>query len=233
MSNLAIIPARGGSKRIPGKNIRDFLGKPIIAYTIEIAFQSNLFEEVMVSTDDEPIAQIARQYGAKVPFMRSAENSSDYATTLQVIEEVLINYKLNLDLTFDLVCCIYPAAPLIEPKDLEQGLNILKKNKFPIVFPIVRYGYPIWRGLERDNDGITRMIWPENSVARSQDLKKVYHDAGQWYWIDPSKFSEDILKGEFGTVIMDELNVQDIDNKEDWILAELKYKLKHDSKYID
>ena len=233
MSNLAIIPARGGSKRIPRKNIRDFLGKPIIAYTIEIALQSNLFEEVMVSTDDEEIAQIANQYGAKVPFMRSAENSSDYATTLQVIEEVLINYKSKLDLTFNQVCCIYPTAPLIGPEDLELGLNILKENRFPIVFPIVQYGYPIWRGLERDDDGKSRMIWPENSDARSQDLKQVYHDAGQWYWIDPSRVSEDILKGEFGTVILDELNVQDIDNKEDWILAELKYKLKHDSKYID
>src|SRR6185295_2759345 len=144
---LAIIPARGGSKRIPRKNIRPFLGKPIIAYSIEAAISSGLFDEVMVSTDDEEIATIARSYGATVPFMRSKENADDFATTRAVILEVLKKYSAEHAAKFEFACCIYPTSPLIHIGQLQKGLKMLKEQKYTSVSPIVSFGYPIWRGL--------------------------------------------------------------------------------------
>lgn len=193
MNNLAIIPARGGSKRIPRKNIKDFLGKPIIAYSIEVALMSGLFEEVMVSTDDAEIAEVAIKFGAKVPFIRSAKNATDTATTIAVINEVLVEYKSRLKRDFKRVCCIYPTAPLIEPHDLIDGYNLLLEKNYQALFPVVPFSYPIWRGLERDETGLTRIIWPENKDVRTQDLKKVYHDAGQWYWVDTLMINEGIF----------------------------------------
>lgn len=224
MSNLAIIPARGGSKRIPRKNIKDFLGKPIIAYSIESALESGLFDKVMVSTDDKEIAEIAVKYGAKVPFKRSKENSNDLATTLSVIKEVISNYKNVLSQEFDNTCCIYPTAPFIKKEHLKQGFNLLTSKNYKSVFPVVPFSYPVWRGLERMNNGKTRMLWPENLQARSQDMKKVYHDAGQWYWINNNLINNSLFSDNTATILLNELEVQDIDNLTDWRLAELKYE---------
>ncbi|MCK9412239.1 MAG: pseudaminic acid cytidylyltransferase [Prolixibacteraceae bacterium] len=225
MSNLAIIPARGGSKRIPRKNIKDFLGKPIIAYSIEAALQSGLFEEVMVSTDDEEIAEIAQKLGAIIPFMRSASNSNDFASTMEVINEVVSLYKLQLNKVFDLVCCIYPTAPLIQIQHLKKGLNLLLEKNFDSVFPVVVYSYPVWRGVEIFDNGKAQMIWPEFLNSRSQDLKKVYHDAGQWYWMNIKQLDDSIFTSNTGSILLSEEEVQDIDNSIDWKLAEMKYKL--------
>jgi N-acylneuraminate cytidylyltransferase len=223
MANLAIIPARGGSKRIPRKNINDFLGKPIIAYSIEAAIKSQLFSEVMVSTDDFEIADMAIQLGAKVPFMRSNEMADDYATTFGVITEVIQEYKKNGKL-FENACCIYPTAPLIKTSQLAEGLRQLMDKKLNSVFPVVSFSYPVWRGFYVEDDGKSKMVWPEYLHVRSQDLKTVYHDAGQWYW-----FKTDIERSLFtehsGVVILSEEEVQDIDTVSDWKLAELKYKL--------
>jgi len=229
MNNLAIIPARGGSKRIPRKNIKDFLGKPIISYSIEVAFKCGLFNEVMVSTDDDEIASVAKTYGAKVPFFRSNENSTDTATTMAVIKEVLEKYQSIQKKNFEYVCCIYPTAPLIESQDLIEGYNLLLAKNYQSLSPVVPFSYSIWRGFERDDNGLTRMIWPENRDARSQDLKQAYHDAGQWYWLDSSLLQEGIFTDNSGTIVLDELSVQDIDTLVDWKMAELKYRLKHEA----
>ncbi|MES2556008.1 MAG: pseudaminic acid cytidylyltransferase [Bacteroidota bacterium] len=222
MRKLAIIPARGGSKRIPHKNIQPFLGKPMIMYVIQTAIDSGLFDEVMVSTDDEKIAEIATQAGAVVPFFRSASNSDDHATTLHVIEEVLERYSQN-DRVFDVVCCIYPTAPLMTVAHLTEGLRVLEQQQFDTVFASVAYGHPIWRGFELQ-DQKASMIWPENKTTRTQDLKPVYHDAGQWYWLRPDKLKDSIFTSNSGMVVLSEMEVQDIDTPTDWKLAELKYK---------
>ena len=224
MSNLAIIPARGGSKRIFRKNVKDFLGKPIIAYSIKTALESNLFSEVMVSTDDEEIAEIAKQYGAKVPFMRSLKNADDHATTMDVLNEVLNFYKKE-NKVFDYACCIYPTAPLATISHLKEGFEKLKNKNLTSVFPVVAFSYPVWRGLEIDTNGNTKMIWPENLNKRSQDLKQVYHDAGQWYWFNPSKITGSLFTEKTASVILKEEEVQDIDTLTDWTLAEMKYKV--------
>jgi pseudaminic acid cytidylyltransferase len=224
MRNLAIIPARGGSKRIPRKNIRPFLGKPIISYSIEICLSSGLFDEVMVSTDDEEIAKWALDYGAKVPFIRSSKNADDFATTTDVINEVISNYK-SLGQSFDFVCCVYATSPLIETDDLIRGLDRLMNNTFNVVYPVAEYSYPIWRGIEVAEDFSAKMIWPENINTRSQDLNRAYHDAGQWYWLKPQADMQGLLTNNPGVIVLDPMKVQDIDTMEDWKIAELKYKL--------
>ena len=180
MRNLAIIPARGGSKRIPRKNIKPFMGKPIIAYSIEAALESGLFDEVMVSTDDEEIAAVAKQYGAKVPFMRSAEAANDYATTFDVIEEVLNTYRAEGKF-FDVVCCIYATAPFVNDVKLQTSYQSLVENGYDSVYAVVAYSYPVQRGLKMEQ-GRMSMLYPEYLNTRSQDLKPVYHDAGQFYF---------------------------------------------------
>jgi N-acylneuraminate cytidylyltransferase len=226
MSNLCIIPARGGSKRIPRKNIRDFLGKPIIAYSIEAALNSGLFEVVMVSTDDEEIAEISRQYGATVPFLRSSENANDFATTADVILEVLDEY-LNLGSSYEHVCCCYPTAPFVTSKRLKEGLEMLQNDHVHSVFPVVEFGYPILRSLKMDTDFLVSLNWPEYLNSRSQDLPRAYHDAGQWYWLKTSSFmkSGKIMDSNSYGILLDAIEVQDIDNEIDWKLAELKYEL--------
>lgn len=225
MNNLCIIPARGGSKRIPRKNIKDFIGKPIIAYSIEAAVQSGLFDEVMVSTDDEEIVEVALKYGAKVPFKRSAENSDDYATTAQVLEEVLTNYRKS-GVEFSSACCLYPTAPFVTPEYLKEGHNLLLDPEVASVFSVVKFDYPIWRGFTRNDNGVMKMVWKENINTRSQDLEPVYHDAGQWYWIKVEMFlSSKVLFTENSKgVKLSKLEVQDIDTEHDWHLAELKYE---------
>lgn len=225
MNKLAIIPARGGSKRIHRKNINDFLGKPIIAYSIEAAIESQLFDEIMVSTDDLEIAEIAIRYGAKVPFMRSDKNADDRARTSDVLTEVLEKYKEIKNIVFQYGCCIYPTAPFITPKHLKIGFEKLESQGLDSVFPIVEFSYPIWRGLTISNNNVN-LLWPEYSDFRSQDLDKVYHDAGQWYWFNSRElFRQDrLFMQNSGYVEINESEVQDIDTETDWNLAMLKYK---------
>jgi N-acylneuraminate cytidylyltransferase len=223
MARLCIIPARGGSKRIPNKNIKPFLGKPIIAYSIEIALKSGLFDTVMVSTDDLEIAQCAQKYGAEVPFLRSKENSTDYATTQSVLEEVLEEYSKR-QVFWSSLFCIYPTAPLTQLKHIRKGYEILTQSDLDYVYPVVNFSYPIWRGLRRKKSGEVEFIWAENKNSRSQDLEEVYHDAGQWYWFNLFNFETSLCYQKNGTILLDNTVVQDIDNHSDWILAEIKYK---------
>ena len=228
MNNLAIITARGGSKRIPRKNIRYFLGKPIIAYSIDVALKSKVFNEVMVSTDDEEIAEIAEKYGAKVPFKRSDETSNDIATTTDVILEVLSEYQKRGS-NFEYACCIYPTAPFIQPENIKSGLFKMLELGAEVAFPVVKYSYPIQRALSIDENGKLVMVCPEHSRSRSQDLTAHYHDAGQFYWFKVSAIKQnmELLKMNAVPIIIPETQVQDIDNEEDWVLAEMKYKLKN------
>ena len=224
MKNLAIIPARGGSKRIPRKNIKPFLGKPILAYSIENALKSGLFCEVMVSTDDDEIADIARKYNADVPFLRSAETSNDYATTNDVLKEVIDNYQKS-GKEFDNFCCIYATAPLIKSSDIVSAFEWMQTTDFTCVYPVVRFSYPIWRCLDRDSDGTLTRHWPEFERSRSQDLPTEYHDTGTFYWYRTSEWLTGNIK--VGGIEVEETTIQDIDNETDWKLAEIKYKLIH------
>ena len=176
---IAIITARGGSKRIPKKNIKEFCGKPIIAYSIRAALDSGIFDEVMVSTDSEEIAEIARAYGAKVPFMRSAKTSDDFATTADVLMEVLERYQ-EMDRTFDVMSCIYPTAPFVTPQKLQSAYDTLTKEQAVMAMPVVAFSYPPQRSYVL-NGNMLEMKWKENYNKRSQDLEKMYHDAGQFY----------------------------------------------------
>lgn len=226
MSNLLIIPARGGSKRIPRKNIKDFLGKPIIAYSIEAAIASNLFDEIMVSTDDDTIAEIAIKYGASVPFFRSAKNSNDYATTFDVIEEVVSQYK-SLNKIFDYTCCLYACAPFVTASRLDKAFQLLQLHKFDCVLPLMPFGFPIQRALKKTDDYKVDSFNPEFNFTRSQDLEQSFHDAGQFYWINTSACinKKGVLTDNTGSITISELEGQDIDTPMDWKLAELKYEL--------
>ena len=225
MNNLCIIPARGGSKRIPKKNIKSFLGKPIIAYSIEAAIQSKLFTEIMVSTDCQETAEIALRYGAKVPFLRSKENSNDFATTYDVIKEIIDEYKKD-GVNFENICCIYACAPFVTANNLKHAYQELSNKQVDTIFPIIEYSFPIQRAVKIYNEKI-ELFNIDHLNTRSQDLEKSYHDAGQFYWMK----SENILnKGRIITdncsgIIITELEGQDIDNEIDWELAELKFKL--------
>lgn len=224
MNNLCIIPARGGSKRIPRKNIRDFKGKPIIAYSIEVAINSGLFEEVMVSTDDLEIADIAKSYGAIVPFLRSGTNSSDFATTADVLIEVIDAYQRESKV-FEHICCIYPTAPFVTAERLLEGFEIML-NGAESVLPLLTFDYPIWRSFKVNENENLEYNWAEFINSRSQDLPKAYHDAGQWYWVKlnslkkANKLIFDTTKG----VYLSAFEAHDIDTIEDWKLAELKYE---------
>ena len=222
---LAIITARGGSKRIPRKNIKLFNGFPIIKYSIEAALNSNEFDEVMVSTDDKEISEIAIKYGAKVPFFRSAKNSDDHSGTAEVIEEVIVDYK-KINKSFDYVCCIYPTAPFVNSLIIKEAMDKLVSFNADCVLPVVRYGYPIQRSLKIEN-GFTKMIWPENYFSRSQDLSPVFHDCGQFYCLNVKSLinQKKLFANKTISIEVSELEMQDIDNEVDWKLAELKYKL--------
>lgn len=222
--NLCIIPARGGSKRIPRKNIKDFLGKPIIAYSIIAAIESELFDEVMVSTDDLEIAEIAKSYGALVPFMRSEKNSNDFATTADVLKEVIESY-LNEGREFDSICCVYSTAPFVTPERLAEGFEMIM-NGAESVLPILSFDYPIWRSFKVNEKECLEYNWSEFINARSQDLPIAYHDAGQWYWVNTYKL---ITTGKlvFETtkgLHLSPFEAHDIDTLDDWKLAELKYE---------
>ncbi|MBO0930729.1 pseudaminic acid cytidylyltransferase [Fibrella aquatilis] len=225
MSAICIIPARGGSKRIPRKNIRTFLGTPIIAYSIKAAQESGLFDEVMVSTDDAEIAQMAQFYGAVVPFARSAETANDRATTAAVLTEVLTTYATHGH-TFDRACCLYATAPLVAAERLREAFGKLETGGFDTVFPVVRYGFPVQRAVTFQND---RLAWlqPEHALTRSQDLQPVFHDAGQFYFFNVPRFRQtgQLITANSSGIELSELEAQDIDTTTDWDLAELKYRL--------
>ena len=229
MRNIAIIPARGGSKRIPRKNIRDFLGKPIIAYSIEVALKSNLFKEVMVSTDDEEIAKIARKYGATVPFMRSIENANDFATIVDVLIEVVNQYK-ETGVCYENICCVLPTTPLTSAKKINDAYSKFISENFDSVLPVVEFSYPIFRALEFDNFNRLKMIWPEYLKSRSNDLKLVFHDSGSCYWVktDALIAEKSLFCKKGSAIILPDTEVQDIDDETHWKLAEIKYKFLND-----
>lgn len=224
MSNIAIITARGGSKRIPRKNIKEFCGKPIIAYSIEAALQSGVFDEVMVSTDDEEIKEIALKHGAKVPFMRSEATANDYASTYEVLLEVLNEYE-KLGKKFERMCCVYPTAPFVTADILKESMLTLETKNAETVMPVVAFSFPPQRGLIIEN-GQVKFKWEENALKRSQDLEKMYHDCGQFYAVNVKSFLEKkkLIMEKTLPIIMDEVRVQDIDNEDDWKLAEIKFR---------
>lgn len=222
---LAIIPARGGSKRIPRKNIRELLGKPIIAYSIEAAVNSELFQDIMVSTEDMEIAEVARKYGADIPFLRSEKNADDFAITAEVLSEVLGDYKIR-GKVFDYICCIYPTALFVTALKLKETYNIMIEKEADGVIPVVKFGYPIQRALRINLENKLEYIWPENIDKRSQDLGDAYHDAGQFYWIKVASLikNKSLITSYSLPIIFPAMEVQDIDNEEDWKLAEIKMK---------
>lgn len=221
---VAIITARGGSKRIPGKNIKVFCGKPMLAYSIQAALDSRLFETVMVSTDSEEIAEVARKYGAEVPFMRSEKTSDDFATTADVLLEVLSEYEKR-GRTFDEMACIYPTAPFVTAEKLQAAAKHLENGMAEMILPVVPFSYPPQRAYVIRNEYL-EVKWKENYSARSQDLEKFYHDAGQFYFYNVEAYRRNngqIMEGIF-PMVLDEMEVQDIDTETDWKLAEIKYK---------
>jgi len=233
MSAIAIITARGGSKRIPKKNIKEFCGKPIIAYSIEAALQSGVFDEVMVSTDSEEIAEIALRYGAKVPFLRSAETSNDYATTADVLSEVLEKYETQ-GVQFDMMCCIYPTALFVTAEKLGLALNKLTETGADSLMPVVQFSFPPQRAVVV-REGKVVYQYPEHALTRSQDLEPIYHDCGQFYVCKTDVFKQcnSLITSNTIPFIMPEEEVQDIDNMSDWAMAEIKYKVFTEKKILD
>ena len=227
MSSIAIITARGGSKRIPRKNIKEFCGKPILAYSTEAALNSGLFDRVMVSTEDAEIAEIAEKYGAEVPFFRSEETSGDFAATADVLLEVIEEYRRREE-QFDILCCIYPTAPFVTAERLREAVRLLEENGADSVLPVVRFSFPPQRSVVA-KDGFLQFKWPEYARARSQDLEPFYHDAGQFYCLREKSFLEQkaLVMSKTVPLILPEMEIQDIDTEEDWELAQVKYRLRH------
>ena len=225
MKNVAIITARGGSKRIPRKNIKPFLGNPIIEYSINAAFDADIFDEIMVSTDDEEIAKVAKKACAKVPFFRSESTSGDFAATADVIAEVLCEYE-KTGVIFDRACCIYPTAPFVTGEAIREAMLLLEDSKADCVIPVVRFSFPPQRGVVIENGRITPK-WKECMSMRSQDLEPLYHDCGQFYCLNVESFKKQkaIWMENAVPFIQDEMTVQDIDTLKDWEMAEMKYRL--------
>lgn len=226
--NIAIIPARGGSKRIPRKNIKLFCGKPIIAYSIMAAQKTKLFDRIIISTDDHEIASIALEWGAEVPFMRPPNLADDYTTTLEVINHA-INWLNKNDDFYDYACCIYPTAPFIRISDLKKGYELLKNNDFYFSFPITTFPSSIFRSLKLTENNNLKMFWPEHLNTRTQDLPEAYHDVGQFYWGKTEAFlkTSSIFEEHSSPVIIPRHLAQDIDTPEDWTQAELVYQTLH------
>ena len=218
--NLLIIPARGGSKRIPKKNIKNFCGKPIIAWSIQTAKESKCFDKIIVSTDDDQIANLAQKYGAEVPFMRPKELSDDYTATVPVISHA-IEWQIANDHKPMYVCCIYPTAPFIKTTDLQRGLRILKKSNSDYAFSATDYPYPIQRSFRISKNNTLEMFYPEHYNSRSQDLEEAFHDAGQFYWGLTDAWLDDrpIFSEKSSPILISRKRVQDIDTPEDWQVA--------------
>ena len=224
--NICVIPARGGSKRIPRKNIKEFNGKLIIAYSIEAALKSNCFNQVIVSTDDNEIAEVAKTYGAKVPFIRPAELSNDYAGTIPVIKHT-IEWLENHNNTIDNVCCLYATAPFIQSQTIFKAFQQLQESKADYCFSVTSFAFPIQRSIRITQDDKVDMFYPENFNVRSQDLEEAYHDAGQFYWGKAQAFKDElsIFSETASPYILPRYLVQDIDTTEDWIRAEAMHKV--------
>lgn len=225
--SIAIITARGGSKRIPRKNIKDFCGKPIIAYSIEAALRSQCFDEVMVSTDDKEIAGLSMKLGAKVPFLRSPESASDYASTVDALLDVLHSYQ-RLGREFRYLCCLYPTAPFVTAQKLRKAMSLLSDVQVYSVIPVVAFSFPPQRSFIL-KDGAIQIAHPEWFSCRSQDLETQYHDCGQYYCCNAQRFLEckSLIGSKTLPILTPEAEVQDIDTPEDWKLAEIKYRLLH------
>ena len=223
---LAVIPARGGSKRIPRKNIRDFCGKPIIAYSIEAALDSGLFDRVIVSTDDDEIASVARDFGAETPFMRPVEISDDYSGTNAVVKHA-IQWFQERSQSISLACCIYATAPFVSPVYLREGHDKLINSDKSFAFSVTSFPFPIQRAIHINGKGAVEAFWPEYINTRSQDLEAAYHDAGQFYWGKANAFLNDLIM--YSTVsipiLLPRYQVQDIDDMEDWKIAEYLYEI--------
>lgn len=224
--NIAIIPARGGSKRIPDKNIKPFSGKPIIAYSIETAKISGLFDKIIVSTDSKEIANTAREYGAQVPFMRPEKLSDDFIPTVPVLLHAL-KWLAENGVSPDYVCCIYATAPFVQPDYLKKGLELMIRKRASSVFSVTTFPFSIFRALNISEAGCLKMFWPEHELVRSNDLPEAYHDAGQFYWLESKKFlkTKKIYTGDALPVILPRGLVQDIDTPEDWETAEAMYEV--------
>ena len=220
---VAVITARGGSKRIPRKNIREFCGKPILAYSIDAALNSGIFDEVMISTEDDEIAEIAVKYGASFPFRRSAENADDHSTSVDVMCEVLDCYD-KLGKHPDIMCCLYPTAPFVTAEKLKNAYELLEKNNANAVIPVVKFSFPPQRCFIQ-KDGFVEYKWKEYQFSRSQDLEPFYHDAGQFVIIrsDVMKEKHSLIPNRTVPFILDDMEVQDIDTLDDWEIAEIKY----------
>lgn len=219
---IAVIPARGGSKRIPRKNIKLFNGKPMIAWSIESARASGLFDRIIVSTDDDEIAEVAKQWGAEVPFMRPEELSNDYAGTTPVIAHAT-QWALNQGIKLEAVCCIYATAPFVQVDDIKRGWEELNKGDWDYAFTVTDYASPIFRSFKQSAEGGVEMFFPEYFTTRSQDLPLALHDAGQFYWGRASAWLEGklIFDRRSKPVVIPRWRVQDIDNFDDWQRAEL------------
>jgi len=224
---VAIIPARGGSKRIPKKNIKDFFGKPLIAYSIDVALKSGLFDKIIVSTDDEEIAKIAKKYGAEVPFIRPPELSDDFTGTGEVINH-MVDYLRNNNEKIDYVCTIYATAPMLQVQYLREGFKKLKNSNAKQCFSVTTMPFPIQRTFKIDNNGRCKMFYPEHFYTRSQDLEEAYQDAGQFYWENLHIKSNEIPFGKDSIpIVLPRYLVQDIDTIEDWKRAEVMYEVIH------
>jgi N-acylneuraminate cytidylyltransferase len=223
--NLAVIPARGGSKRIPRKNIKDFCGRPIIAWSIEAALKSGCFDRIIVSTDDTEIAEISRQEGADIPFMRPAELSNNHTGTMPVIRHA-IEWFSQKDQQPDLVCCLYATAPFVRSIDIQRGLKILNESGCDYAVSVASYAFPIQRAVRITEQRRIEMFQPENFEIRSQDLEEAYHDAGQFYWGRASAWliEKRIFTHDAVPVVLHGHRVQDIDTIEDWVRAEWMFK---------
>ena len=224
--NIAIIPARGGSKRIPRKNIKKLFGKPMIAYAIDVAIKSKLFNHVIVSTDDNEIKNISIKFGAEVPFLRPKNLADDHVPTIPVISHA-IKDCINKEILFENVCCIYPSVPMLEPKDLKYSYNLFLKNKEKFCLPISEFPSSLLRSLKINKKGILKPFFSENELKRSQDLKKGYFDTGQFYWGTKKKWltSKNLHFGSIGFKIPS-WRIIDIDEINDWRKAEIMYEFK-------
>jgi pseudaminic acid cytidylyltransferase len=223
-NSIAVIPARAGSKRVPGKNIRPFQGRPMIAFAIKTAVESKIFERVIVSTDSNEIAEVAKKEGAEVPFLRPSEISGDHTTTAEVLKHALI--EIGADAKYKFACCIYPAVPFLMISDVKAGLELLHTKDAKSTLAISEFGSSVWRAFEEFSDHKLKMIWPEHSVVRTQDLPSAFHDAGQFYWVQVEEF---LKKPQFFTnktygIKIPKWRSHDIDTKDDWERAEVIYK---------
>lgn len=223
---LGLVVARGGSKRIPRKNIQLFLGKPIIQYVINAALSSACFDTVMVSTDDEEIASVSKAAGAEVPFLRSPATAGDFATTADVIQEVLTAYE-SIGKSFTYCCCLYPTGVLVQSESLRKANQLIRSVETTSVIPVVPFSYPVQRALQIESSGMLSFVERENTTMRSQDLPVRYHDAGQFYFLRVEDFRRTKAIFQPGTrpLVLSDLEAQDIDTPEDWRMAEIKFEL--------